>query len=120
MLFLMKWFGVTGSDAERNLAEQDHIEEIIEKVLLVQKNAAAKQQRPLGRGTHAKGVTARAQFELFDVTVGRDRGADSLVRRETRAARADPRGPRADKTPPRALIRGARLPAREERRQRNG
>jgi hypothetical protein len=75
MLFLTKWFGVTGSDAERNLAaEQAYIEEIIEKVLLLQKNAAAKQQRPLGRGTHAKGVTARAQFEVFDVTVGRNRG----------------------------------------------
>jgi hypothetical protein len=75
MLFLMKWFGVTGSDAERNLAaEQAYIEEIIEKVLLLQRNAAAKQQRSLGRGTHAKGVTARAQFEVFDVIVGRDRG----------------------------------------------
>ena len=28
--------------------------------------------RPLRRGTHAKGVCARAQFEVFDVTVGRD------------------------------------------------
>ena len=39
----------------------------------MQANAAAKQHRPLGRGTHAKGVCARAQFEVFDVTVGRDR-----------------------------------------------
>ena len=38
----------------------------------MQANAAAKQHRPLGRGTHAKGVCARAQFEVFDVTVGRD------------------------------------------------
>ena len=57
MLFLTRWFGVTGSDAERNLArEQSDIEEIIESVLLMQANAAAKQHRPLGRGTHAKGV----------------------------------------------------------------
>jgi hypothetical protein len=75
MLFLTRWFGVTGSAAERSLArEQSDIEEIIEKSLLMQANAAAKQHRPLGRGTHVKGVSARAQFEVFDVTVGRDRG----------------------------------------------
>src|SRR5260221_2495071 len=74
MLFLTRWFGVTGSDAERNLgAEQARIEEIVEISLLMQANAAAKQHRPLGRGTHVKGVSALAQFEVFDVTVGRDR-----------------------------------------------
>ena len=73
MLFLTRWFGVTGSDAERNLArEQSDIEEITERVLLMQANAAAQQRRPLRRGTHAKGICARAQFEVFDVTVGRD------------------------------------------------
>jgi hypothetical protein len=75
MLFLTRWFGVTGSDAERSLArEQSEIEEIVEKSLLMQAKAAAQQHRPLGRGTHAKGVCARAQFEVLDVTVGRDRG----------------------------------------------
>ena len=39
----------------------------------MQAKAAAKQHRPLGRGTHVKGVCARAQFEVFDVTAGRDR-----------------------------------------------
>jgi hypothetical protein len=74
MLFLTRLFGVTGSDAERDLgAEQAYTEEIVERILLMQANAAAKQHRPLGRGTHAKGVTARAQFEVFDLTVGRDR-----------------------------------------------
>jgi len=73
MLFLTRWFGVTGSDAERNLArEQSDIKEITERVLLMQANAAAQQRQPLRRGTHAKGVCARAQFEVFDVTVGRD------------------------------------------------
>ena len=73
MLFLTRWFGVTGSDAERDLTrEHSDIEEIMERSLLLQSNAAAKQHRPLGRGTHAKGVCARAQFEVFDVTVGRD------------------------------------------------
>lgn len=73
MLFLTKWFGVTGSDAERDLgAEKACIEEIVKKVLLMQANAASQQHRPLARGTHAKGTSARAQFEVFDVTSGRD------------------------------------------------
>src|SRR5271169_2056895 len=73
MLFLTRWFGVTGSDAERNLtAELAYTEEIVERILLLQANAAVKQRRPLGRGTHVKGVAARAQFEVFDVTVDRD------------------------------------------------
>jgi hypothetical protein len=75
MLFLTRWFGVTGSDNERSRArEQSDIKEITERVLLMQSNAATQQRRPLRRGTHAKGVCARAKFEVFDVTVGRDRG----------------------------------------------
>src|SRR5436305_13028227 len=74
MLFLTRWFGVTSSDAERSLVdEQSIIEEIVEKVLLMQANAAGQQHRSLRRGTHAKGVSVRAQFEVFDHTVGRDR-----------------------------------------------
>src|SRR5438874_1802988 len=74
MLFLTRWFGVTISDAERDLArEQSDIEQIVEKSLLMQANAAAKQHRTLDRGTHAKGVSVHAQFEVFDVTIGRDR-----------------------------------------------
>jgi hypothetical protein len=75
MLFLTRWFGVTRTDAERNLAgEQSDIEEIVEKVLLMQAKGAAKQHRPLGRGTHVKGICARAQFEVFDLTASHDRG----------------------------------------------
>ena len=75
MLFLTRWFGVTGSDAERDLArEQSDIEEIVKTTLLMQANAATQQHRPLRRGTHAKGVCARAQFEVFDLTAGRDHG----------------------------------------------
>jgi hypothetical protein len=75
MLWLTRWFGVTGSDSERDLArEQSDIEEIVKTTLLVQGNAAAQQHRPLARGTHAKGVCARAQFEVLDVTAGRDPG----------------------------------------------
>ena len=73
MPFLTRLFGVTFSDADRNLArEPADIEEITRRSLLMQANAAAKQSRPLARGTHAKGVCARAQFEVFDVAEGRD------------------------------------------------
>src|SRR5271168_265402 len=73
MLWLTRWFGVTGSDSERNLArEQADIEAITQRSLLLQANSATKQRRPLARGTHAKGVCARAQFEVFDVAEGRD------------------------------------------------
>ncbi|SRR5258705_2462740 len=82
MLFLTRWFGVTGNDTERNLAgEQSVIDEIVEKVLLLQANAAAQQHRPLRRGTHAKGVCTRAQFEVFDVTIGQDRALATRLAR---------------------------------------
>jgi hypothetical protein len=74
MLMLTRCFGVTGSDAERDLTkERSDIEGIVEKVLLMQAKAAAEQRRPLRRGTHAKGVCAQARFEVLDVTAGRDR-----------------------------------------------
>jgi hypothetical protein len=74
MLFLTRWFGVTGSEADRDLAaEPAIIEKIVERALAMQTNSAAEQRRPLARGTHAKGVCARAQFEILDVTAGRDR-----------------------------------------------
>jgi hypothetical protein len=73
MLFLTRMFGVTGSDAERDLAsEQACIEEIVKKVLQLQANSATQQRRGLGRGTHVKGTAARAQFEVYDVKTGRD------------------------------------------------
>jgi len=73
MLFLTRWFGVTGSEAERNLAmEPAVIGEIVERILVMQRNVAAQQQRRLTRGTHAKGVCARAEFEVLDVTARRD------------------------------------------------
>jgi hypothetical protein len=73
MLFLTRCFGVTVSDTERNpVAEKADIEEIVKKVLIMQSQAAAQQHRALGRGTHAKGVSARAQFEVFDTAAGRD------------------------------------------------
>jgi hypothetical protein len=72
MLFITRWFGVTASDADRDPArEQSDIEQIMKNSLLMQSNAAAKQKRALARGTHAKGVSVRAQFEVLDVAVGR-------------------------------------------------
>ncbi len=73
MLFLTRMFGVTGSEAERDLAgDPARIEEITRCVLILQAKSAAQQNRPLGRGTHPKGVCVRANFEVFDVTAGRD------------------------------------------------
>jgi hypothetical protein len=75
MLFLTRLFGVTGSDAERYFsAEQAYAEEIVDKILQMQADTAAKQKSPLCRGTHAKGVSVRGHFEVFDVTIGRDPG----------------------------------------------
>jgi hypothetical protein len=72
MVSLTRWFGVTESDADRNpTREKADIEAIAEKSLLMQANAAAKQHRSLCRGTHASGICVRAQFEIFDVNVGR-------------------------------------------------
>src|SRR5258705_13196260 len=66
---------MNGSECERNNGgENAVIEENEQKLFLMQDNAAVQQQQPLRRGTHAKGVCARAQFEVFDVAVGRDRG----------------------------------------------
>jgi hypothetical protein len=73
MLFLTRLFGVTANDAERSLLrEESDIQEIVELVLLLQARSAHQQLRPLGRGTHAKGTSARATFEVFDVSAGRD------------------------------------------------
>ncbi len=75
MLFVTRWFGVTGSDAERDrIREQSVIEEIVQQSLVLQAKSATQQHRKLGRGTHVKGVCVRAQFEVFDIGVGRDRG----------------------------------------------
>jgi hypothetical protein len=58
---------------ERNLtAEEREIAEIIRGVLAAQARTAAEENRPLRRATHAKGVCARAVFEVLDVAQGRD------------------------------------------------
>jgi hypothetical protein len=73
MLFLTRMFGVTASDADRDFgAEQPCIEKIVQKSLALQSNSAAQQRRRLGRGTHVKGTSARAEFEVYDVRAGRE------------------------------------------------
>jgi hypothetical protein len=73
MLLPTRLFGVTASDADRYPREEPaYIQEIAERILLLQSNAAARQRRALARATHAKGVAARAKFEILDVTAGRD------------------------------------------------
>jgi hypothetical protein len=67
MLLLTRMFGVTGSDAERELGtEAECIETIVERILLLQASTAAQQSRPFCRRTHVKGTSARAQFEVYD------------------------------------------------------
>jgi len=75
-------------DGERDLvADKLYSEQIVERVLQMQKIAAEKDHRPLGRGTHAKGVTVRAQFEVLDLSVGRD---STLTTRLARGIFAEP------------------------------
>jgi hypothetical protein len=75
VLFLTRYFGVTGSDAERDPSrEQAIIDEITQRVLVLQANSAAQQSRPLGRGTHPKGICVGAEFEVLDLAVGNDAG----------------------------------------------
>jgi mono/diheme cytochrome c family protein len=55
-------------DLERKLpTEQADIAAITAGILAVQSQFAKQQKRPLGRGTHTKGVCVRATFEVFDV-----------------------------------------------------
>jgi len=73
MLFVTRWFGVTGSAAERDpIREQAVIEEIVQKSLLLQSKSAAAQHRPIGRGTHVKGVCVRGKFEVFNLSLKLD------------------------------------------------
>ena len=62
-----------GNDVEANPAtEEAEIAEIVRGFLAVQARTAAEENRPLRRGTHAKGVCARAVFDVLDVATGRD------------------------------------------------
>ena len=63
---------LTGQSLERKLAaEEAEIAEIVQGFLTLQARAAGPGE-PLRRATHAKGVCVRAEFEVLDVTAGRD------------------------------------------------
>lgn len=47
--------------------EADDIAAIERGILIIQARYAAEQHRPLGRGTHTKGVCIRGTFEVFDL-----------------------------------------------------
>ena len=47
--------------------EAADIAEIVRGILAIQAQAAASARRPLARGTHAKGICLRAEFEVFDL-----------------------------------------------------
>ena len=47
--------------------ETADIAEIVRGILAIQAQAATKADRPLSRGTHAKGICVRAQFEVLDI-----------------------------------------------------
>ena len=77
-----RWFGVTTDAAQRDPArEVADIREIAERSVLMQSNAAKEQHRALLRGTHAKGVCARAEFEVYDLAAGKDAALASRLAR---------------------------------------
>ena len=47
--------------------EAADIDEIVRGILAIQAQAAKDDKRPLSRGTHAKGICVRAEFEVFDL-----------------------------------------------------
>ena len=56
------------TDFERRLpTESADIDEIVRGMRAIQAQAAADANRPLSRGTHAKGICVRAEFEVLDV-----------------------------------------------------
>jgi len=76
-------------DFERKLPTEDQdIADIVAGILAVQARFARAQKRPLARGTHAKGVCARATFEVFDVAA--TAGDPSLAGRLARGLFARP------------------------------
>jgi len=76
-------------DFERRLpTEQADIADITAGILTVQGRYARQQKRPLGRGTHTKGVCVRATFEVLDVAAAV--GSPALAARLARGLFAKP------------------------------
>ncbi len=64
------------------------VDEIVRGMLAIQAQAAASGKRPLSRGTHAKGICVRAEFEVFDL--GRTIADPGLASRLAKGAFARP------------------------------
>ena len=62
--------------------EAADIGEIIRGILAIQAQAASATKRPLSRGTHAKGICVRAEFEVYDIrrTLGNSQLAERLAK----------------------------------------
>ncbi|MGH9141944.1 MAG: hypothetical protein ACRD2I_12500 [Vicinamibacterales bacterium] len=72
---------------DRKPASETPVEEIVQGFLSLQAGTAAAENRPLRRGTHPKGVCARAVFEVVDSAQGRD---SALAARLARGIYASP------------------------------
>jgi hypothetical protein len=64
-IFVASWFLPQGEAARTT--ETADIALLTQNILTLQRMSAEKQNRPLGRGTHTKGIAVRAEFEVFDV-----------------------------------------------------
>ena len=72
----------------RSPTETADVDEIVRGMLALQAQAAARGKRPLSRGTHAKGICVRAEFEVPDI--GRTLGDPALASRLSRGIFARP------------------------------
>jgi hypothetical protein len=66
VLLVLVWLSERDMEAD-SASEREDIAAIVQGILKIQSRDAAAQKRPLARGTHAKGVCVRADFEIFDL-----------------------------------------------------
>jgi len=66
MTFVLEDVDPAGLERKRP-GEATDIDEIVRGMLAIQAQNAASGKRPLSRGTHAKGLCLRAEFEVFDI-----------------------------------------------------
>ena len=62
---IARWFLPRGEAARAT--EAADIAALTQGILAIQRRYATEQNRPLARGTHAKGICVRGQFEVFDL-----------------------------------------------------
>ena len=64
---VLKESGIAAGLERGSSTEAADVDEILRGMLAIQRQAAEKGKRPLSRGTHAKGLCVRAEFEVLDV-----------------------------------------------------